>query len=172
MPKQFRLFAVVPMVVTFACAPKTETATTDTGMAMSAATDPAVVRQSIEAANTRFVDALKKGDTATMAMSYADDAVVMPPNAPAMRGGADIKKGFADMLAMMTTTNFSAKTDDVMVGGDLAVETGTYEWSFKPIKGGKEATEKGKYVTVWKRQADGSWKCIRDIFNSDTPMKM
>jgi len=34
---------------------------------------------------------------------------------------------------------------------------------------GNPATEKGKYLTVWKKQADGSWKVIEDMFNSDLP---
>jgi len=34
-------------------------------------------------------------------------------------------------------------------------------------KGGKLTHDKGKYLTVWKKQADGSWKIYRDINNSD-----
>jgi ketosteroid isomerase-like protein len=36
-------------------------------------------------------------------------------------------------------------------------------------KGGKAMNDVGKYVAVWKKQPDGSWKMIRDIYNSDLP---
>jgi ketosteroid isomerase-like protein len=70
----------------------------------------------------------------------------------------------------MSFKDGSAKTEDVMVSGDLAVETGTFAWTLQP-KSGAEVKDKGKYLTVWKRQADGSWKIVRDIDNSDLPAK-
>ena len=73
----------------------------------------------------------------TAAANYADDALLMMPNAPAMQGKS-------------------------------AIETGTFEWTLTP-KSGAAMTDKGKYLTVWKKQADGTWKIIRDINNSDLP---
>jgi uncharacterized protein (TIGR02246 family) len=92
----------------------------------------------------------------------------MMGNMEAWRGRDAVRKGFAGMVAQMPVKDFSFKTEDVMVGGDLAVETGTFEGTFQP-KGGKEMKDKGKYVVVWKRQADGSWKIVRDVANSDAP---
>jgi ketosteroid isomerase-like protein len=74
------------------------------------------------------------------------------------------------MLAQPPIKEFSLKTDDVAVGGDLAVETGTYEMTVQP-RTGPEVKDKAKYVVAWKRQADGSWKIMRDIFNSNVPPK-
>jgi ketosteroid isomerase-like protein len=51
--------------------------------------------------------------------------------------------------------------------GDLGFTTGTYEDSYK-APDGKVVTEKGKYVCIWKKQKDGSWKAIHDIWNSDS----
>jgi ketosteroid isomerase-like protein len=34
---------------------------------------------------------------------------------------------------------------------------------------GKPMTDKGKYLEVWKKQADGTWKCVVDMFNTDLP---
>ena len=75
-------------------------------------------------------------------------------------------KALNDMMAQMTMKDAKFHIDDVLVGGDLAVETGTYEWTIQPKKG-KAMPDKGKYVTVWQHQGDGSWKIIRDISNSD-----
>jgi len=70
--------------------------------------------------------------------------------------------------SQITFKEGAVKTEDVMVAGDLALETGTYGWTLQP-KSGSEIKDKGKYLTAWKRQADGSWKVIRDIGNTDLP---
>jgi uncharacterized protein (TIGR02246 family) len=162
--------AVVPFLGT-ACSRVDSGATTSesaSGVAATAAPDAGAVRQAIESSNAKFVDAFKKADTTTIADNYADDAIVMAPGTEAWRGREGIRKGLGGMITGMTTNDFSLKVDDVTLGGDLAVETGNYEMTVQP-KGGKEMKDKGKYVVVWKRQADGSWKIIRDVFNSDAP---
>ncbi len=166
------LLAVVPFLAA-ACAKSDETATTSesaSGVAATAATDAGAVRQAIDAANAKFVDAMKRGDTIAIAENYAEDAVVMPQGAESWRGREAISKGFTGMLTQATIREFSAKTEDLVIGGDLAVETGTYDEVYVP-KGGTETRDKGKYLNVWKRQPDGSWKIVRDVFNSDIPPK-
>ena len=53
---------------------------------------------------------------------------------------------------------------EVARAGDLAYVIGTYVLAMKP------ANETGKLMEVWKKQADGKWKCIADTFNSDLPL--
>ena len=56
----------------------------------------------------------------------------------------------------------TALNAQVAAAGDVGYTTGAF---------GLQAngqTEKGKYVTVWKKQTDGSWKIAEDIFNTDT----
>jgi uncharacterized protein (TIGR02246 family) len=149
-----------------ACSP---TATEKAATGDVATVDVAAVRQEIESANARGIDAFNKGDVEGFAANYAADAVVMMPNEPAFRGGEAIRAGMKRFLEAGTVSGFNFRTEDVQVGGDLAVETGTFEWTFTP-KGGKPAADKGKYLTVWRKQADGSWKIVRDINNSDLPV--
>lgn len=171
--------AVLPVVVlgvAGACSPGAETtddALDTTAVASAAAApanDPAAVRQQIEEANARFKDAIARGDTAAMLANYADDAIMLGPGEPMVRGRDALARAFGGMLSQFTLRDATVSTEDVMVGGDLAVETGTFQWTMVPkAGGGQEMTERGKYLTVWKRQADGSWKIVRDINNSDAP---
>ena len=130
--------------------------------------DTAAVTAAIDAANKTFLANLQKGDAAAASMNYQDDAVVMMPNTPAWKGRAAIADGLKAMLADASITGGAATTTDVTVAGDYAIETGTFEWTVTPKKG-KAMTDKGKYLTTWHKQADGSWKITRDINNSDLP---
>lgn len=148
-----------------ACAPKAET---DAVQQMGSANDPATVQTAIDAQLARFVDAMKKGDTVTMHSVYTDDAVVLPPNAKIIRSRADHSAWDKAMFSAFSIPAASIKTSDLIVTGDYAIETGTYAMTLKP-KTGKAMADTGKYVAVWKKQPDGSWKMIRDAFNSDLP---
>jgi ketosteroid isomerase-like protein len=61
-------------------------------------------------------------------------------------------------------------THDVIIDAGIAVERGTYEMTFHPKSGtGADIIDRGKYITVWERQADGSWKISRDMSKPDNP---
>lgn len=144
--------------------------TTPATATLASAADPAAVRQTIDSNNARFSAAMVKGDTSVISSLYADDAVMLGANEKAVRGRAEIAKSFAGMHTAMKIPAFEIKAQDVVVSGDHAIETGTYTMTAQP-KGAKAMNDVGKYLVVWKHQPDGSWKIIRDIYNSDLPAK-
>jgi uncharacterized protein (TIGR02246 family) len=168
--RKIRTAVVVPVVVAsmVACGPTAGSNATDSAGSVSAmaASDPGIVRQAIEAANAKGADAFSRSDTAGILANFADDAVVMQSGVPMMTGRAAIAQGLAVFLSEGTISDVKFNVSDVIVKDDIAIETGTYEMTLTP-KGGKAMPDTGKYITVWKRQADGSWKIIRDISNSD-----
>ena len=104
-------------------------------------------------------------DVEKVASFYAEDAIAYPPNEPMAVGKAAAKKIWATYFAD-PTFKISWKTVHAGVSGDLGYTTGTYEDSFKGPDG-KLVTDKGKYVCVWRKQKDGSWKAIHDSWNLD-----
>ncbi len=134
----------------------------------TASADPSTVRAALEAANASFIDAFKRGDKAGMMANYADDVILMEPNAQAWHGREGLSRAIDGMLSQVVLKDGTVTTEDVIVGGDLAVETGAFAWTFEAKTGGG-VVRKGKYLTVWKRQPDGSWKILRDINNSNEP---
>ena len=100
---------------------------------------------------------------------YSDDAVVMPPNIPTLTGKEPIQTLWKSMLGSPDFSGgWKATKVEVARSGDLAYVSGNYEFNEKD-NSGKPITDKGKYLEVWKKQADGSWKCVADMFNSDLP---
>jgi uncharacterized protein (TIGR02246 family) len=98
---------------------------------------------------------------------YAPDAVVMPPNGEAVRGRDAI---------IAWNENFPPYDDlqftqvEVDGSGDMAYVYGTYSMAMTVSEGEEPANDRGKYIEIWRRQADGSWKVALDIFNSDMPL--
>ena len=94
---------------------------------------------------------------------YGAGALLLAPNAPIARSQAEIRQTWMQVFASIPPeVTGSAETTKVEVArsGDFAYTTGTYAF-------GTPAIDKGKFVDVWKKQADGSWKAVIDIFNSD-----
>ena len=107
-----------------------------------------------------FASAASHGNAEGMVAFYADDAILMPPGAPAMRGKEAIRQFWTGFTGM-GVIDAVLTTDDVIESGNLAVESGHFELSITPKGGGAPIKDSGKYVVVWR---DG--KIVRDIFNS------
>jgi ketosteroid isomerase-like protein len=99
---------------------------------------------------------------------YAENAIAYPPQEPVAIGRPAARKVWAAYFAD-TTFTLSWKTvhAEVAKSGDFGYTAGTYEDSFKGPDG-KLVSEKGKYLCTWKKQKDGTWKAIHDMWNSDT----
>jgi uncharacterized protein (TIGR02246 family) len=101
---------------------------------------------------------------------YSPDALVLPTNAPAATTREAIRNTWKELLASPGLA-ISWKTTRVEVAksGDIAYTTGTYELTMNDANG-TPINDRGKYVEVWKKQADGKWKVVADIWNSDLPV--
>jgi uncharacterized protein (TIGR02246 family) len=121
----------------------------------------------IRAASAAWSKASTAKDLDKAVAFYSDDAVQMPPKVPAIKGKEAIRKSWTPMLAMPGPgLSFQTAAVEVARSGDIAYETGSYDFSTTDKKG-KTSDEKGKYVVVWKKQTDGSWKAAIDMDNSD-----
>ena len=99
---------------------------------------------------------------------YADDAWVYPQNAPIAKTADQRRSVWAAFFATPGASDLEGDITRVEVArsGDLAVEYGTFAMTMNDKKG-KPITEREKYVVTWKKQADGKWKAIADIWNTD-----
>lgn len=113
--------------------------------------------------------AARKDLTGTVAF-YADDAVLLPPNAPIATDRMSIRESWAAILGPGTAVSWKVFKAEVAKSGELGYLYGTYETSIKDPKGGPPVRDTGKLVEIWKKQADGKWRCIVDTYNSDLPV--
>ncbi len=100
---------------------------------------------------------------------YEKDAVLMIEDMPDYRGLDAIREGITGMMSdPLFDLSFSADNVVVARSGDMAYETGTYSMTMSG-EDGQPAVEKGSYLVVWRKQADGSWKVVADVPVSDPP---
>jgi uncharacterized protein (TIGR02246 family) len=115
-------------------------------------------------------------DTATKdpekwAAYFADDGSALYPGMATLSGKQAIKAAMAPLMADPNfSLTFESSRMEASKGGDMVYSQGTYTSSMTNPKTKKPVTEKGKYLTVFRKQADGSWKVVADTFNSDSGM--
>ncbi len=97
---------------------------------------------------------------------YADDASLLAPNVAIASDKASIRASWAGLLGPDNSLTWQANKVEVARSSDLAYIIGSYQLTMKNSQGKPEA-DRGKFVEVWKKQADGKWKVEADIFNSD-----
>lgn len=125
--------------------------------------------EEIRNADTALQQAIATKDLESTVSFYASDATLLPVAEPIVTGTKAIRKEWTHLFSIPDFQNKSKLTKvEVSSGGDLAYTQGTYE-TFLAGADGKPAIEHGKYVSVWKKQADGSWKIVTDIYNTDAP---
>jgi ketosteroid isomerase-like protein len=99
---------------------------------------------------------------------YADEAAVEVPDLPISKDKDGTKNAIKQFVGDFSIS-FANDKIDVSKGGDLAYVQGHYSMTMTDDKTKKKVTEKGKYVTIYKKQADGAWKAVQDINNRDAP---
>ena len=109
------------------------------------------------------------GDLEGTVSYYSDDASAFPPNSPIATGKQAIHATWASLLTPGVSVSWQASKVEVSRSGDLAYLTGMYQVTLKDPKAKPPVADSGKFVEVWKKQADGNWKVVADIFNSDLP---
>ncbi len=101
---------------------------------------------------------------------YQEDAIRLQPNGVPVKGKEEIIKWTKNNFANYTQTDFLLPVDEVVSSGDLAVARGTSTGTSTPTAKDLLAdSDPYKWVGVYKRQPDGTWKCAFDIWNSDAP---
>jgi uncharacterized protein (TIGR02246 family) len=116
----------------------------------------------IRALDADWVKAVTQKDVQRVASYYTDGSSLFAPSAPLATGKDAIQKAWGDMLASPGfALTFSPTKIEVSRAGDLAYEFGEYQLTTNDKKG-KPQTVKAKYITVWGKQPDGSWKALVD----------
>jgi ketosteroid isomerase-like protein len=112
---------------------------------------------------------MKANDAQALGRLVTEDAVLMPPNQPAVVGRAAVIDWFAGVVKQARTTGVGIPQREVIVAGDWAIERGSFTWKVAPTAGGAPIEDRGNFLAIYQRQTDGAWKVTRNIWNSTLP---
>ena len=125
--------------------------------------DPDTVKQAIKADEAKWIEQFKAKDTEGLAGHYTDDAHFVVPGATA-DGSTQIRQVFATASTdPASEVQFASDKIEVSSSGDLAYSRGKFSEKYTDKKTGKVMTDSGTYISVYKKQDDGSWKMVEDV---------
>jgi uncharacterized protein (TIGR02246 family) len=123
----------------------------------------------VRAADAAWLKAYQAKDVEKSAAFFGEQGSMLVPNNPILTGKEAVAKFIArSFTAPDYKIAWHPNQADVARSGELGYTSGTYELSFKDASG-KAIADRGKYLMVWKKRADGTWSVLFDISNSDLP---
>jgi len=145
-----------------------------TGCIKKAATiDPKASEQAVKAADIQWSKAAAAHDFTNLFAYYADDATVLPAGAEMLTNKPSVQRFWSDTLTKNVSVSWTPMYVEASASGELVYDLGSYTMTTKSAKGkGPSINDHGKYLAVWKKQADGSWKAEANTWNSDLPAKV
>lgn len=118
------------------------------------------VRTAVDEANRKFCAAVSAKNYGAMAALYTSDAQVLPPDGPIVAGRNAIEEFWRAAATTLDLRNVALRTVDLDVAGDTACEVGEADLTLG------SGVVRVKYVVVWRKGGDGTWRLHRDIWNA------
>ncbi len=120
--------------------------------------------------NRDFAAALNGKDAKRAASYYTVDAVLYPPNEEPVRGREAIEAYWKGAIETGGVRDATVETADAMSSGDLGYEIGSFTLTANGPDG-TPVTDRGRYVELLRRDADGIWYSTMGMWNAPPPPK-
>jgi uncharacterized protein (TIGR02246 family) len=132
------------------------------------AADTASIERALRDEETQWNADYKARDAAKLVAHYTPDGTLITPGNPVMAGTDALNKGLKALVSdPALDMRFSADKVGVSGSGDLAYTRGSFRLTVTDSS--KPVTLTGSYVTIYRKQADGSWKAVENIATPTPP---
>ena len=133
--------------------------------------EEAGIKATVEQRYQDWVAAANKKDAAALTDLYDDNAVLMPKQEEPAFGKAAIGEYYKKLVAdpQFVPFTLTLNWNSFHLVGDIAIATSVFEGDV--TRDGKQIHFRGKNLLVWNKQADGSWKIFRYMYDEIPPKK-
>ena len=139
--------------------------------APEASADPAALRDTIQAREREWSAAFLASNAAGVAALYTEDGAQVQASGDWFRGRDAITKGMQTQFDTLAVTAREDITEEVFAAGDYVVEIGHYSYQGTSKTDKTPRSGAGRYMVLWRKDADGVWRLHRDIGNDAPPKK-
>jgi len=127
--------------------------------------DPETFKRTMTELNDVVRDAFNRGDVEACTALYANDAVLFLPGCAPIEGRSAIEAFLGKSIAAGTKL-ISIDPIRTGVSSDVGYSAGTYRFD-TPATDGSTISNRGKFVTIFQRQPNGSWQAVVDSLLDD-----
>jgi ketosteroid isomerase-like protein len=99
---------------------------------------------------------------------YAPDAAFLQPSGERISGSAALRTLFQTIMATFNS-DLTLHSQNLETSGDLAYDSGDFQETLTAIATGTEITAKGSYIILFKRQTNGGWQIVQQVFTGAPP---
>jgi ketosteroid isomerase-like protein len=139
------------------------------GAACSARVDVEAERQALRAASDEYSNAEAAKDAERLSSFYAEGAIMYPPNEPTMAGKENIHKYASNVMAIPDLVMSSRNIElEVSRAGDLGYTVNILDVKLNDPQG-NPISEQYRDIHFWKKEPDGKWRVVIDIWNLEPP---
>lgn len=119
-------------------------------------------------ADRAFNDDVSRGGSAAWAQWFAEDGAVIREGTGEIRGREAIRQASTALDRTDVSLSWEPERVEISASGDLGWTTGSYV-SVGPGADGEPVERTGRYVSIWRKQPDGSWRVVMDLGNPTGP---
>ncbi len=128
----------------------------------TSAAELAQVRRAIDEGNAKWIEAWAKSDADMIVNTFAEDAIELRPDGTVVKSHQQILEHVRESMQRLGPgVQLTVTTTTVWLDGDTAYETG--KSLYKYTQKGAPKSFQARYVSIWKRQHDGTWKLFVDM---------
>jgi ketosteroid isomerase-like protein len=99
---------------------------------------------------------------------YAPDAVFLQPSGERITGSAAIRTLFQSIMSTFNS-DLTLQSQNLETSGDLAYDSGDFQETLTNVATGAKIRSKGSYITIFKRQPNGSWQIVQQVWTGSPP---
>ena len=115
----------------------------------------------------RFMESMSATGMSGIVSQLDSDVEFFPPGEPPVKGLDAVEKWCRNADDQFVTERITGSGEEYIHAGDYIIETGHFDWKLVPKSGGEPVVDSGTFLAVWKRQEDGGWKLVKDMWNTD-----
>jgi ketosteroid isomerase-like protein len=134
----------------------------------SAAAPGASTRDTLAQIRDTWVEDLRTKQIEHILKLYASDAVFLQPTGERITGSAALRTLFQTVMATLDS-DLTLFSKNLETSGDLAFDSGDFRETLTTIATGAKITATGSYLIIYKRQKNGRWLIIQQVFTGTPP---